>query len=239
MCLKGTPAFMSVNVLNGDGHVHSLNDDLESFIYVVLYAALRWLPVESPAATLDWWISDFFSAPKNQRGSGGGADMKLADFVSRKYTKGLHSTESSHVVDWIKNAMDLHFGKVVQGMVVRALPDDGKALAAMWEGVLAKDLPSNDRRVNPIPDITIREGHSLHATFTVATSMQNLYRICNDPVQSQPPPSPPPTKKHRTRSPQPSELSPKGKRARTRSMAAKSDTQLPGASPEGSMHTSP
>ncbi|KAF9642368.1 hypothetical protein BDM02DRAFT_3072078, partial [Thelephora ganbajun] len=41
---KGTPAFMSFKALKVQGHVHGLKDDLESFIYVVLYGALRWLP---------------------------------------------------------------------------------------------------------------------------------------------------------------------------------------------------
>ena len=238
--------------------MHSLENDLESFIYIILYAALRWLPVASPPATLDWWITVFFGAPDHD-GFGGGVDAKLADTLTRKYTEDLNSTGSSHVVDWIKDAMDLHFGKCVQGMAANPLRDDGKALRAMWEESLAKNLPSNDRCVNPIPYMKIPEG-SLHATYTATTSTQNLYRYRNNPIEPPPPlatslsPPPPPAKKPRTHAPQPLKLPQKGHRPQTRSMTVESRerphrdedlmtgvesaTTSSGASPEGSIHTS-
>ena len=49
-------------------HVHELKDDLESLLYVVLYCALLWLPVET-SLDLDWWLTGFFSIPKRGRGA--------------------------------------------------------------------------------------------------------------------------------------------------------------------------
>jgi hypothetical protein len=47
---------MSINVLSGDGHVHSLDNNMESFIfYVVLYAALQVTrPVMATTCSRPW-----------------------------------------------------------------------------------------------------------------------------------------------------------------------------------------
>ena len=204
MFLKGTPAFMSIKALSIQGHVHCLEDDLESFIYVVLYAALRWLPVESEG-DLYWWMTDFFSAPNHNR-RGGGASDKLMNATYRIHSLSLKSTKSSHVVDWLNAAMDLHY----KGGAANRLWKGGAALREMWKKVLARDLPSNDRCVNPVRDMRIREDYSLHATYTQATSHQDLYRTRDE---SPPPPAPAaPTKRSRARSaphptPQPSKRS--------------------------------
>jgi len=171
---KGTPAFMSFKALLGDGHVHSLNDDLESLIYVVLYAALRWLPVKS-LHPLNWWITEFFSAPCPD-GRGGGADPKWINALSRRYTSDLHSTTSPSIVHWLMAAMDLHY----KGENPNPVWNDGNELKKLWEEVLAADLPSDDRVVNPIPGMKTRNNGSLHATHTPATSTQILYRSRNE-----------------------------------------------------------
>ena len=98
---------MSFEALNGGNHVDSLKDGLESFIYVVLYAAPRWLPVESQLG-IHFWITQFFSLPSNARANFC-ADMKLSNACLRKYSSSLTSAESSHVVNWLKAAMDLHY----------------------------------------------------------------------------------------------------------------------------------
>lgn len=216
MRLKGTPAFMSIKALNNvQGHVHSLKDDLESFIYVVLYASLRWLPVQSKFA-LNWWMSEFFGAPA-PNGLGGGADPKQVNAIDRKYTSDLSSAGSLHVVDWLKAAMDIHY----KDGFANPVWNDGKALRTMWEGVLAEDLPSNDRYVNPVPGMQIREDYSLHATYTVVTSSQDLYRYRNDPPQ---PFVPTPAKRPHTLSAEDSssqyDSSPKRSRPQTRSASA-------------------
>ena len=186
---KGTPAFMSIGVLSGKRHC--LEDDLESFVYVVLYAALRWLPVDSEHS-LHWWMTDFFGAPRPD-GTGGGEDAKRANVVRRKYTDDLRSETTPHVVEWLKAAMDLH----MLDETCNPLWKGGEALRKMWEEILAKDLPSNDRVENEIPGMKMRHGDSLHATYTMSTSGQDLYKSRNDPTQ---PPAPAPTKRRRANS---------------------------------------
>jgi len=183
MRLKGTPAFMSFRALTGRRHVHSLRDDLESFLYVVLYAALRWLPVDSPQ-TLRWWMTDFFSAP-HPSGDGGGANQKLANAINRRYTADLESTTSPHVVLWLNRATDLHYKEEVPN----PLWNNGEELRKMWEEVLAQDLPSDDRIEKEIEGVKTRKDGPYHATFTSTTSTQDLYRSRNDPTRPPPPPS--------------------------------------------------
>ena len=160
---------MSIEALLATNHVHGLKDDLESFIYVVLYAALRWLPVES-SGRIHWWLSKFFGAP-DQNGFGGGPAEKLFNAVHRSYTSNLHSTESAQVVQWLNDAMNLHY----KGQVANPLWDDGKALKEMWERCLAGNLPLNDRRINPVDGMRFHEDCSLGATHTVNTSATHPY----------------------------------------------------------------
>ena len=84
---------MSIEALDMLGHVHGFEDDLKSFIYVVLYAALRWLPVELPHP-LHWWFTAFFGAPDSE-GYGGGADAKQNNAINQKYTRSLKTMRSA------------------------------------------------------------------------------------------------------------------------------------------------
>ena len=170
---------MSFRALDGLNHMHNLKDDLESFIYVVLYAALRWLQVES-SFTLNWWITRFFSVP-GTIGAGSCADMKRANAQTRKYSSDLESAKSPQVVNWLKAAMDLHYD--CEHETHNPLWDSGVALREMWTRTLAEDLPADDRRVNPVPYIKIREDYSLHVTYTVATSFIDLCRYQKESSQ--------------------------------------------------------
>ena len=175
--LKGTPAFMSIKALGDPKHAHTLEDDLESFIYVILYAALRWLPVKSEY-NLKWWLTEFFGAPHIMHPFGGGAH-KSFNATSRSYTSTLSSTESPDVVGWLRDAMDLHYENGVPNPRWKG----GKELGGMWNRIIAKALPSGDRCVNEIPGLKPRGDHSLHATYTVDTSSLNLYRARDEPSQ--------------------------------------------------------
>jgi len=173
------------------GWERSLKDDLESFIYVVLYAALRWLPVKSRPG-LDWWMAEFFGAPGHD-GTSGGADRKLANAIRRSSTSTLGITENSHVLDWLNAVMDLHY----KDGQPNPLWNDGEALREMWERFLTKDLPTNDRRVNPVVGMKIRDAVSLQATYTVVTFSTDVYKSHDEPTQ---PPVPAPPKRPRARS---------------------------------------
>jgi len=246
---KGTPAFMSFKALLGDGHVQSLNDDLESLIYVVLYAALRWLPVKS-LHPLNWWMTKFFGAPCPD-GRGGSADTKWINAMSRRYTSDLHSPTSPSVVHWLMAAMDLHY----KGGTPNPVWNDGKELKKLWEKVLAENLSSDDRVVNEILGMETRNNGSLHVTHTSATSTQILYRSRNESPRpataakrsrahsadsSVPPPSPKPAKRSRSgRQPQVESMSVENRRDEDVDSATMSSGSTSALSSEESTRSSP
>ena len=160
---------MSINALVMGSHKHGLKDDLKSFIYMVLYAALRWLLVEL-SGRLDWWLTDFFGVP-DPHGYGSGTSAKSLNALCHCYTSSLHSTESVQVIEWLSDAMNLHY----KAQVANPLWDDGKALKEMWERCLAGNLPHNDWCVNPVDGMWFREGPPIHVTHTVTTSSTKLY----------------------------------------------------------------
>ena len=168
---------MSVKVLTDSEHAYTLEDDLESLIYVILYAALRWLPVKSKS-DLSFWLTEFFGAPTMVNPSGGGL-YKLLNASTRFLTSSLSSTESPDVVGWLRAAMDLHYKNGKPNPSWKG----GKELGTIWKAIIAKALPSGDRCVNEIPNIKLRGDHSLHATYTVDTSSRNLYRARDEPTQ--------------------------------------------------------
>ena len=176
MFLKGTPAFTSIAVATtGHQHVHSLEDDLESLLYIVLYCALLWLPVNSPIKGLDWWLEVFFYVPRE--GLVAGPDDKMFNIITRQHTGWLSSERSRAVLDWLDDAMDLHSHCV--GGPNPAGPNPawvgGEALGKMWNEVLLKELPEDDRCVNPIPDTVMLSEFSLHATHTANTASTTLF----------------------------------------------------------------
>ena len=131
-------------------------------LYVVLYCAVLWLRVKFP-----WepsrWSTEFFSVPAGLDGSPG----KLLNAITRFYTGDLTTERSQAVLDWLNAAMNLHYDPDTR----RPNPawDDGKALETLWKETLAKELPDDDRRTNPI------QHYSLHATYTVDTTSGTLY----------------------------------------------------------------
>jgi len=152
---------------------HGMKDDLESLLYVVLYCALRWLPVHSPGRGLDWWLNDFFSPPNRD-----GAHLKLYNAMTRNFTRDLTSMQIQAILDWLNAAMDLHYHPSGGPNPVGPNPawDDGRALEAMWKETLTKDLPDDDWQENPIPNIAVREAHFLHTTYTAGTTSATAYK---------------------------------------------------------------
>lgn len=184
-CVKGPPAFLSIAASHSNtNHTHCLKDDLESILYVVLYCTLLWLPVTS-SRDLYWWLTSFFSISP---GKGDGTDYKQLNAAYRTISKGLKTTQSQAILDWLNTTMDLHHH--AQGGPNHIGPnpawDDGKALESMWKKTLEGELPEDDWCENPVPDIVRREQHPLDATYTVGTALTSLFASRNAPF---PPPS--------------------------------------------------
>lgn len=81
---------MSIKALRRQQHTHSFGDDLESFIYIILYASLQWLPVKL-SIRLEFWLTQFFS--HNPVGLDGGRDAKHANAIEHSYTSELEGEQ--------------------------------------------------------------------------------------------------------------------------------------------------
>ena len=183
--IKGTPAFVSIATsYNTTNHVYGLKDDLESILYIVLYCTVQWLPVTS-SHVVYWWLTEFFSVGP---GEVGGASLKATNATYRHYTKGLKTTRSQAVLDWLNATMDLHYHGDGGDNPRRPNPawNDGKALEQMWKKALEGVLPEDDRCVNPVPEMIRREDRPRDATYTVCTTSTILFASRDAPL---PPPS--------------------------------------------------
>lgn len=109
--------------------VHSIADDMESMMYVVLYCGLRWLPHSVPEVSVESrWMNTFFFAGKiNADGLVDGADAKQINRTNRQYTDTLRGRfECAAFWKWMTTVMDYN----------SPLPGDSKyeKLRKMWNG---------------------------------------------------------------------------------------------------------
>ncbi|KAI0935419.1 hypothetical protein AcV7_003854 [Taiwanofungus camphoratus] len=101
----GTWQFMSAKVLSGDKALHTLQDDMESILYVVLYCALRWGPHNVKRKTLFNTLRHLFDeAWEDDDGTSGGSG-KLLNKFTRRYTKAFtfHSVPLQYWLDTVMN----------------------------------------------------------------------------------------------------------------------------------------
>lgn len=98
---------MSSKLLTELDPTHTLQDDMESLVYVVLYTALHHLPHNLNPDQLAQFIKDFFDA-SYQWGSqllGGGA--KQANIADRHMTKRV-KFEDANFQRWLDTVLDMH-----------------------------------------------------------------------------------------------------------------------------------
>ena len=97
---------MSNKVLAPQGLIrkHTLQDDMESLLYVVLYCALLYLPHNLSKVLLAQTIKEMFEASKFSDGYFIGGDGKLDNAVSRRYTKSMEF--NAPLKEWLDAVMD-------------------------------------------------------------------------------------------------------------------------------------
>jgi len=164
-------------------YTHKLKDDLEAFIYIVLYCALRWLPVTSEHS-FEWWSNKFFTAIPSADWSGS-PNYKCRNALNRTFTKGLKSKGSTKVLEWLHTAMDLHYNKLPN-----PLWDDGKALGDMWREKLKGDIPDKDRQQDKARSIGFQDKQPLGATFAAQPPirlLKNSQRSVHSPTSAKRP----------------------------------------------------
>ncbi|KAI0635992.1 hypothetical protein C8Q77DRAFT_1053379 [Trametes polyzona] len=101
----GTWDYMSIRMLgpNHDNEKHTIQDDMESLLYLVLYCALLYLPHNLPMLGLTTLVQEFF----RQDAGGIGGEAKRLNAVSRRYTRRVRF-RSTALQEWLHAVMDYH-----------------------------------------------------------------------------------------------------------------------------------
>ncbi|KAJ8470018.1 hypothetical protein ONZ51_g8608 [Trametes cubensis] len=105
----GTWRFMSTKILENPERGHTLQDDMESLLYVILYCSLLHLPhdVRKPA-DLHTFIYNFFDYSSYAAGRLHGGDSKLANAGNRTWMQRV-KFNSENITDWLNTVMDYHY----------------------------------------------------------------------------------------------------------------------------------
>ena len=156
---------MSIKLLKDPADLHELQDDLESFCYVVLYLALRYLP-HNKVSNLPAIMANVFEHHYNVPTGVFGGNGKYAMVGSRGYIgKDLAFIDNEPLTSWIDVALrflkdwydylDQSIKYMPPGTTLLKLKDrplcDHEALDQTFQTALAKKWPSNDKAVDHLP----------------------------------------------------------------------------------------
>ncbi|KAI0323477.1 hypothetical protein GY45DRAFT_1376296 [Cubamyces sp. BRFM 1775] len=173
--------FMSISIQSQREESHSIQDDMESLLYVLLYCGLRWLDntVDPKKGKLSWILGELFDWASWCEDEPRGAPAKAANAMHRRYTAGVRF-KSPALHKWLNRLMDLHHPRE-EGyksgrsclspepqLPTTALWLDPKALEVEWIRFLAdEELEPNDRVVRSLPHESrdIKEGSPHPATI--------------------------------------------------------------------------
>ena len=154
---------MSIKLLKDPADLHELQDDLESFCYVVIYLALRYLP-HNKVSALPVIMANVFEHHYHISTGVFGGNGKNDMVLSRGYIgKDLAFTDNEPLTSWIDAALrlfrdwylyldglDAAPGAPLIGLEVQPLRDH-KALGQVFQTALAKKWPQNDKAVDHLP----------------------------------------------------------------------------------------
>ena len=162
---QGTWLFMSIKLLTDPTDLHELQDDLESFCYVVIYLALRYLPhnkVSVLPVIMKYVFEHHYNVPSGVFGGNGKDNM-----VQRRgyIGKDLEFTGNEPLTSWIDAALILFrdWYRFVDGanmapdapLRLMGLEDqplhDHGAFDQLFQTALLKTWPQNDKAVDHLP----------------------------------------------------------------------------------------
>ncbi|KAJ8462800.1 hypothetical protein ONZ51_g10666 [Trametes cubensis] len=179
--------FMSMSVQGKSEQGHSIQDDMESLLYVMLYCGLRWLDhtTDPKSEGLSWILGGLFDHATWWHREPHGYDGKLANATGRKYTRDVRFT-SPALHKWLNKLMDFHHPQVEEPaksgtqyfspepqLSTSAEWLNPKALEELWTRFLEVEyLERDDRVVRTLPHESreIDEGGAAHPATTPSIS---------------------------------------------------------------------
>jgi serine/threonine protein kinase len=162
---QGTWLFMSIKLLTYPTTRHELQDDLESFCYVVIYLALRYLP-HNKVSELPAIMTNVFEHHYNVPTGVFGGTGKESMVNSRRYIgKDLDFTDNEPLTSWIDMALRFiadwyaylnqsvqYISAEIPHLELRNRPlRDHKTLDQTFQTALEKIWPQNDKAMDHLP----------------------------------------------------------------------------------------
>ncbi|KAI0714070.1 hypothetical protein C8T65DRAFT_645395 [Cerioporus squamosus] len=145
----GTWKFMSIRMLHASQAYskQTIQDDMESLLYVVLYCALLWLPHNFSQQELTSTVSAFFDESyKHTLGVMQGGAAKFANAKRRQYTL-LLVFGSPAFQDWLLTVQNYHSPLAMHGNKYEGKWSDPDQLDAYWSSFLQTRTLEVDNRV--------------------------------------------------------------------------------------------
>ncbi|KAI0712056.1 hypothetical protein C8Q76DRAFT_733247 [Earliella scabrosa] len=231
----GTWLFMSANVLGeyGPTRKHTLQDDMESLLYVVLYCSFLWLPHNLSKSDLHDTIRGLFEETVWVRGSIRGGDGKVANAAYRQYTECVEFNKP--LLEWLNVMMDYNSPPNNKRYKLKGKWDDPAVIEQLWADFLqAHTLPDIDRVVHDHPHATDKyEPHYTEDYSSAEAVSLSVKRPSPDREDDDDVPSAPVAKKARiiASSPPPLRRSPRERRQTNRVSVVSPPRQAPRRKP--------
>lgn len=153
---------MSINVLRASyNYSHTFRNDMESFFYVVLYAAIRWLP-HNNVKELGKLMSKYFNESRVYDGVTKGGGAKEKNITENDFTAKFE-WRNEHMAEWINKVLRLQLRERDHGSYGNIWTSNN--LLRIWEKTDKEMLPKDDRVVHRISvdtDCSTANEHSVN-----------------------------------------------------------------------------
>lgn len=157
---------------------HTLQDDMESLMYVVMYCSLRWLPhnlsTEKLAATIHAMFADADEEIYDPKFGLTGGSGKVGNQGTRRWTKKIVWDGPIH--NWLNAVMDLNYNIMKAFKWMPDLWSDPTHLEVFWSTFLRNNtLPPADRMEHPKPvPVQNNEGQTMTCMITPLPASSSL-----------------------------------------------------------------
>ncbi|OCB91307.1 hypothetical protein A7U60_g1304 [Sanghuangporus baumii] len=186
-----TSSRLTTRVLQGHGYSQqTIDDDMESLFYVVMYGCIRWLP-HTGREKLGGWMYNFFDvADEDKRGRdfGGKEKFTVQAHRDREFLETFNFPNNRFIQDffeigyWYLATTHPYF---VENREKKLWTMKGlrQLVHSIYGGLLKTDDTKHDRVENKVDDFFISGKKTQHRTHTPLTSMDETFDPTRGPLQ--------------------------------------------------------
>ena len=159
----------------GTKRKQTLQDDMESLLYVVLYCSFLWLPHNLSKAELARTVKRLFEYADFYYGDYQGGDGKLENAVDREHTRAV--AFNPVLKEWLDTVMNYYYPPkhLLQAYLKARKWSDPAQLDMFWTNFLqTHTLPADDRVVHDHPHATDQYDYGAHAGSSPSTEAISL-----------------------------------------------------------------